>query len=591
MSDLEIIKELEKEIKTFLIKDQKREKNNSFSVDEEKNVIYINIQKDSISIIPKNLFKFKSIKGLDISHNNISDHTPLTEIKTLEFLSVDLLGNEPSSVIENILNKLKNLKALNLFGNKYNWLILKREALNNKFQFSLNPIPFGGKGIYIEKQLSYPPTPMIKLGYNNLKFFYENYISEGLEKEVRFDREKKLSMAKFKQLFIKETLSNYYSSFKSRVELRYSIHNIQICNYQGIRHLTINDIAKKDITKNKVDPRWIFLTGENGFGKTSILQAIVIGLFGMVENDRILAKDAIIDIEFKNSLDYCINSIEKGSDSFIPFENFAAYGPARLNKSQRPLNENKTYSLFNTDGVLFDIEEKLMTWEKAPNQEKYYKSARKILLNLLSPQIEDIIIIREGTKTGVKYFECKEKKHKPFNELASGYRTIIAMIGDIIIRLSENQPEINDFRDLSGIVIIDEIDLHLHPKWQKALVEKLTETFPKIQFIASTHSPIPLLGAPANSIIINVQRSEEKGITAEKLDIDFSTLTPNSILSSPIFGFEDLIPTSKSNDDFLNTEDSYKDIEAKTERRKQIAKYLSPEKTDEFLKLLNDNGQ
>ncbi|MDF1546440.1 MAG: ATPase, partial [Bacteroidales bacterium] len=128
-------------------------------------------------------------------------------------------------------------------------------------------------------------------------------------------------------------------------------------------------------------------------------------------------------------------------------------------------------------------------------------------------------------------------------------------------------------------------------KWQKALVEKLTETFPKIQFIASTHSPIPLLGAPENTIIINVQRDEIDGIKAEKLDIDFSTLTPNSILSSPIFGFKDLVPLSKPDDKFVNTEKDFKKIKKKEETRKQISKYLSPEKTDEFLNLLNDDGQ
>ena len=75
------------------------------------------------------------------------------------------------------------------------------------------------------------------------------------------------------------------------------------------------------------------------------------------------------------------------------------------------------------------------------------------------------------------------------------------------------------------------------------------------------------------------------------MDIDFSTLTPNSILSSPIFGFEELVPSSKSVDEFVNTEQDYKKIKEKEKTKKEIAKYLSPEKTDEFLKLLNDDGQ
>ena len=133
------------------------------------------------------------------------------------------------------------------------------------------------------------------------------------------------------------------------------------------------------------------------------------------------------------------------------------------------------------------------------------------------------------------------------------------MVGDMIIRLRRYQ-NVENFKDLFGIVLIDEIDLHLHPKYQKLFIQKLTELFPRIQFIASTHSPIPLLGAPKNSVIINVSRTREEGIKAELLNIDFSVLTPNAILSSPIFGFQDLIPESKSDDVMIRSEDTYKEV-------------------------------
>lgn len=68
------------------------------------------------------------------------------------------------------------------------------------------------------------------------------------------------------------------------------------------------------------------------------------------------------------------------------------------------------------------------------------------------------------------------------------------MIGDMINRLTRKSVP-DDLSSLEGIVLIDEIDLHLHPKYQRLFVEKLTELFPKIQFIVSTHSSVPLLGA------------------------------------------------------------------------------------------------
>ncbi|MEA5404746.1 AAA family ATPase [Arcicella sp. DC2W] len=133
---------------------------------------------------------------------------------------------------------------------------------------------------------------------------------------------------------------------------------------------------------------------------------------------------------------------------------------------------------------------------------------------------------------------------------------------------------------------MDEFELHLHPKYQKRFVEKLTELFPKIQFIVSTHSPIPLLGAPPNSVIINVSRTKEEGIKAELLDIDFSVLTPNTILSSPIFGFQDLIPDSKSNDKMIRTEDTYKEVLFHDQLDKQIDEFLTEENKQELLDLL-----
>ncbi|CAA6803031.1 MAG: Unknown protein, partial [uncultured Aureispira sp.] len=112
-----------------------------------------------------------------------------------------------------------------------------------------------------------------------------------------------------------------------------------------------------------------------------------------------------------------------------------------------------------------------------------------------------------------------------------------------------------------GIVLIDEIDIHLHPNWQKKFVQTLTKLFPKIQFIASTHSPIPLLGAPKETVILNVEKpSSREGIKVRKLDIDVTTLTPNTILTSPIFGFEGIISDAHDENEPLYTEETYNDV-------------------------------
>jgi predicted ATP-binding protein involved in virulence len=79
----------------------------------------------------------------------------------------------------------------------------------------------------------------------------------------------------------------------------------------------------------------------------------------------------------------------------------------------------------------------------------------------------------------------------PFRMLSDGVRNMIGMVADITYRCVTLNPqfEAEAARLTPGIVLIDEIDLHLHPKWQRRVVEDLKRTFPKIQFFATTHSP------------------------------------------------------------------------------------------------------
>ncbi|MCK5716837.1 MAG: AAA family ATPase, partial [Thiomargarita sp.] len=159
------------------------------------------------------------------------------------------------------------------------------------------------------------------------------------------------------------------------------------------------------------------------------------------------------------------------------------------------------------------------------------------LLKLL-PSITHIEI---KDKTHVVYIEQDENqqvyKAIPFEKLASGYKSIIAIIGDLLIRFFKEQ-NVDNPDDLTGIVLIDELDLHLHPKWLRKLPILLSSIFPKIQFIVSTHSVIPFLGAPQHSVFLKVTRTQETGIQLEKLHIDIKNLLPNSILTSPIFDLE-----------------------------------------------------
>lgn len=95
------------------------------------------------------------------------------------------------------------------------------------------------------------------------------------------------------------------------------------------------------------------------------------------------------------------------------------------------------------------------------------------------------------------------------------------------------------------------------------------------------------MGAPKNSVFIKVDRDKENGITAKKLDIDVSTLTPNAILTSPIFGFGELIPEMHDGTKPVNTESDYNKIKENQKLDKDIESFLTNERMKHFNDLLN----
>ncbi len=344
--------------------------------------------------------------------------------------------------------------------------------------------------------------------------------------------------------------------------LPYSLKQLAVKDFQGIKELSIDAIP--------VDSQWIFLVGENGFGKTTVLQSIFLGLNGSFDGNLNLLEDkhSSIQVEYKRLDDSLINNAKTNENRL---EHLAAYGPGRLNlqgaKSENVEDRNNTisYNLFNSDGFLFNINAELMRFEL--REKKRFNLLKKAFCTLI-PNIADIRFNQETDQ--IEYIEQEinadnedvvKYQPLPFRKLASGFKSIIALAGDMIVRLSKNQPDVKDPSELKGIVIIDEIDLHLHPKLQKQLIGQFSKVFPKIQFIVSTHSPIPLLGAAVNSVILKVTRTQAEGIKIENVKIDLKNLTPNLVLTSGIFDMEDFVSIQNESPSEIRTEDSFAEME------------------------------
>lgn len=105
-------------------------------------------------------------------------------------------------------------------------------------------------------------------------------------------------------------------------------------------------------------------------------------------------------------------------------------------------------------------------------------------------------------KTVMVIMERGEKL--PYALLSDGQRAMLALVADIAVKAALLNPQLDDavLTETDGVVLIDELDLHLHPRWQRHVVADLKRTFPKIQFFASTHSPQVIGETPHEEIIV-----------------------------------------------------------------------------------------
>ena len=213
-----------------------------------------------------------------------------------------------------------------------------------------------------------------------------------------------------------------------------------------------------------------------------------------------------------------VDQVTKGEDIILPL--IAYYGTDRLCmlatendiktikpgdiKTIKPGSRLRGYinclnSVINLKAIL----EWLKTMEIASLQ-------RGQVINLLDAVKTAIISCIENCQE-VKYDILEDqlmvtfdnKTELPLKMLSAGFRIMLTMVADIAYRAAVLNPQLGSeaAKLTPGIVLIDEIDLHLHPKWQRRVVEDLKRTFPKIQFFATTHSPFIIQSLRANELI------------------------------------------------------------------------------------------
>jgi len=146
-----------------------------------------------------------------------------------------------------------------------------------------------------------------------------------------------------------------------------------------------------------------------------------------------------------------------------------------------------------------------LLFAKVEEEEENIKVLEKWFLdfdNIMKKIFDDSFEIRFDRKSYIFWIERNNREPFTFNTLSAGYWAIIDIVSEIIMQISMTKS--NSF-DCNGIVLIDEIDVHLHVELQKDILPMLTSFFPNIQFIITTHSPF-VLSSLSNAVIYDLEK-------------------------------------------------------------------------------------
>lgn len=296
------------------------------------------------------------------------------------------------------------------------------------------------------------------------------------------------------------------------------VSKISLKNIRCFKDITI------DLTTNMGAYDWSLILGNNGVGKTTILRSLAMGLCdktgaaGLLQDtfgDMIRTGEPegkiIIDL-LDNGSKYSILTIikkisskdievltQKRPDNF-PWDNLFVCGYG-ANRSIRGSETYDEYSLADALYTLFEYNAELQNPELMLRRLAMSKEELQEVCNWL----DEVLMLEKGsTKLDHKGLSIKDRMSKEitFGSMPDGYAATITLVSDMLgwALLAEKKAEKNN---LYGIVIIDELEQHLHPSWEIQIVKLLNSVFKNIQFICTTHSPLCAIGSA------NIENAEQ----------------------------------------------------------------------------------
>jgi uncharacterized protein (TIGR02646 family) len=327
------------------------------------------------------------------------------------------------------------------------------------------------------------------------------------------------------------------------------IEKLVLSNFKCFSHLEL--VLKNNSVSNSPEEPLVLLLGENGVGKSSLLKALAIGLSGneYIRSLNITGKDLLkknsntgfIRIYLSGAkvpIEVTFNEDSITSTVSQPIVNMIAYNSIRLFPDAGKLLSEQTFyygakakSLFDYTLSMADAEKWLINLKK-----EKFDFAAIALKELMQLDMEDHIF----TANDEVFIKYKNGDEAGISILSDGYKSLFYLAVDIMSTWENFNAS---FDLLEGIVMIDEIGSHLHPRWRMEVVGRLRKTFPKIHFILTTHEPLCLRGVKKDEAVV-LLRDENNNIVLVNDLPDPAELRIDQILTSEFFGLRSTMDSS-----------------------------------------------
>jgi predicted ATP-binding protein involved in virulence len=363
------------------------------------------------------------------------------------------------------------------------------------------------------------------------------------------------------------------------------LQRLVLDNVRSIEHLEIS------FAKNQHDIRkWTFILGNNGCGKSTILRSIALLLAGsealpellgnpdswirngkaecLIHADLVNKEGEVrkVDLRLKRG-QFLKETFEQNREILNVLDEALSHTTRNYmiigyGVSRRLSNDKSVSSLGNNNfrnprassvATLFQADATLNSLEQWAMDLDYQTSGKglhlvKSTLNDFLPEIDFEKIDKENrqllfnTSDGIV----------PLSYLSDGYQNVIAWCGDLLYRVTQVFKDHKNPFDARGLLLIDEIDLHLHPLWQRKLVDFLTKKLPNFQIITTTHSAMTVHQAGEGELFLLKRETPEASPTIKQYEGSPKDLKLHQLLVSPIFGLEtsDSLEVEKVKNDY-----------------------------------------